>query len=134
MVVSIGFVFFFFFLMIRRPPRSTRTDTLFPYTTLFRSLVDRAAGLAPESRNGRLQRAVVRTHAAAVVRLQPQRAIEVAELGAARHQERRRPYQRQAAHAAAHATEPTAALPGPPRPRTEKRRLGTQTARTRPSP
>src|SRR2546426_11753205 len=33
--------FFFFFLMIRRPPRST----LFPYTTLFRSLPgDRAAG------------------------------------------------------------------------------------------
>src|SRR3546814_11919450 len=32
------FVFIlFFFLMIRRPPRSTRTDTLFPYTTLFRS-------------------------------------------------------------------------------------------------
>src|SRR3546814_3351193 len=30
----------FFFLMIRRPPRSTRTDTLFPYTTLFRSLVE----------------------------------------------------------------------------------------------
>src|SRR3546814_9008254 len=28
----------FFFLMIRRPPRSTRTDTLLPYTTLFRSL------------------------------------------------------------------------------------------------
>src|SRR3546814_21047078 len=27
----------FFFVMIRRPPRSTRTDTLFPYTTLFRS-------------------------------------------------------------------------------------------------
>src|SRR3546814_20599165 len=27
----------FFFLMIRRPPRSTRTDTLFPYTTRFRS-------------------------------------------------------------------------------------------------
>src|SRR3546814_13687250 len=27
-----------FFLMIRRPPRTTRTDTLFPYTTLFRSL------------------------------------------------------------------------------------------------
>src|SRR3546814_8283783 len=30
--------FWFFFLSIRRPPRSTRTDTLFPYTTLFRSL------------------------------------------------------------------------------------------------
>src|SRR3546814_5306255 len=28
---------FFFFLIIRRPPRSTRTDTLLPYTTLFRS-------------------------------------------------------------------------------------------------
>src|SRR3546814_3776017 len=35
----------FFFLMIRRPPRSTRTDTLFPYTTLFRS--------HPRSRHGR---------------------------------------------------------------------------------
>src|SRR3546814_18874719 len=32
-------IFIFFFLMIRRPPRSTRTDTLFPYTTLFRSTV-----------------------------------------------------------------------------------------------
>src|SRR3546814_14640774 len=32
-----AFVSYFFFLMIRRPPRSTRTDTLFPYTTLFRS-------------------------------------------------------------------------------------------------
>src|SRR3546814_19109729 len=31
------FIVFFFFLMILRPPRSTRTDTLFPYTTLFRS-------------------------------------------------------------------------------------------------
>src|SRR3546814_16364676 len=30
----------FFFLMIRRPPISTRTDTLFPYTTLFRSRPD----------------------------------------------------------------------------------------------
>src|SRR3546814_2940761 len=30
-------ILMFCFLMIRRPPRSTRTDTLFPYTTLFRS-------------------------------------------------------------------------------------------------
>src|SRR3546814_3223387 len=30
--------------MIRRPPRATRTDTLFPYTTLFRSPVGNAAG------------------------------------------------------------------------------------------
>src|SRR3546814_5007701 len=35
------YVFYVFFLMIRRPPRSTRTDTLFPYTTLFRSGRDR---------------------------------------------------------------------------------------------
>src|SRR3546814_6377710 len=34
------------FLMIRRPPRSTRTDTLFPYTTLFRS---EAGGVGPEA-------------------------------------------------------------------------------------
>src|SRR3546814_11094332 len=32
-------IYMFFFLMLRRPPRSTRTDTLFPYTTLFRSVV-----------------------------------------------------------------------------------------------
>src|SRR3546814_16410258 len=46
----------FFFLMIRRPPRSTRTDTLFPYTTLFRSrgAVRRAlhAGRADQARLG----------------------------------------------------------------------------------
>src|SRR3546814_18062784 len=36
LIISIWYCFFF--LMIRRPPRSTRTDTLFPYTTLFRSL------------------------------------------------------------------------------------------------
>src|SRR3546814_13906378 len=38
-------MYFFFFLMIRRPPRSTRTDTLFPYTTLFRSVVHHAEGV-----------------------------------------------------------------------------------------
>src|SRR3546814_14777099 len=40
----------FFFLMIRRPPRSTRTDTLFPYTTLFRSAGP--TGLADRHRPG----------------------------------------------------------------------------------
>src|SRR6056297_2196933 len=35
--VFLFIICFFFFLMIRRPPSSTRTDTLFPYTTLFRS-------------------------------------------------------------------------------------------------
>src|SRR3546814_4232589 len=34
-----------FFLMILRPPRSTRTDTLFPYTTLFRSVAPGAQGM-----------------------------------------------------------------------------------------
>src|SRR6056300_1781798 len=38
------FFLFFFFLMIRRPPRSTLILTLFPYTTLFRSLVTFAEG------------------------------------------------------------------------------------------
>src|SRR3546814_20998765 len=35
--IHLSRIIFFFFLMIRLPPRSTRTDTLFPYTTLFRS-------------------------------------------------------------------------------------------------
>src|SRR3546814_10193187 len=47
------FTFIFFFLMRRRPPRSTRTDTLFPYTTLFRS-ADVAAQIdAPGGASGR---------------------------------------------------------------------------------
>src|SRR3546814_6985550 len=40
--------FSFFFLMILRPPRSTRTDTLLPYTTLFRSDAPDCRGPAPE--------------------------------------------------------------------------------------
>src|SRR3546814_18186164 len=47
-------VFFLFFLMIRPPPRSTRTDTLFPYTTLFRSnivdFIDHAQRIFPIGR------------------------------------------------------------------------------------
>src|SRR3546814_15735319 len=39
--------------MIRRPPRSTRTDTLFPYTTLFRSALTRPT--VPESRTTRIR-------------------------------------------------------------------------------
>src|SRR3546814_15580525 len=38
-------ILFLFFVMIRRPPRSTRTDTLFPYTTLFRSGAAAKTGL-----------------------------------------------------------------------------------------
>src|SRR3546814_8736876 len=39
--------------MTRRPPRSTRTDTLFPYTTLFRSWGDQGGGRASPQRSGR---------------------------------------------------------------------------------
>src|SRR3546814_9367211 len=48
-----------FFLMIRRPPRSTRTDTLFPYTTLFRSVEDiyaRFTSLVAKSRKQPLEK------------------------------------------------------------------------------
>src|SRR3546814_11251421 len=41
--VTLIYISVFFFLIIRRPPRSTRTDTLFPYTTLFRSVPTRDA-------------------------------------------------------------------------------------------
>src|SRR3546814_10296919 len=43
----LSFYLSFFFLRIRRPPRSTRTDTPFPYTTLFRSLGAGAARPRP---------------------------------------------------------------------------------------
>src|SRR3546814_7716468 len=45
-------LFSFFFLMIRRPPISTRTDTLFPYTTLFRSHLRGPGTHTPRSRRG----------------------------------------------------------------------------------
>src|SRR3546814_20020869 len=44
-MIMIMFFFVIFFLMIRRPPRSTRTDTLFPYTTLFRSATCRTTAV-----------------------------------------------------------------------------------------
>src|SRR3546814_6565415 len=65
--------FSYFFLMIRRPPRSTRTDTLFPYTTLFRSLT-LASGLAPISSQStaRLKTALIETISRLIVsRLRP---------------------------------------------------------------
>src|SRR3546814_9323507 len=52
--------FLVFFLMIRRPPRSTRTDTRFPYTTLFRSVAPPAT--LDKSHKGR---AVAPAHAGA---------------------------------------------------------------------
>src|SRR3546814_9571828 len=41
--------------MFRRPPRSTRTDTLFPYTTLFRSLGSTGPGVRPAPPNHDIQ-------------------------------------------------------------------------------
>src|SRR3546814_12459360 len=55
---------FFFFLMIRRPPRSTRTDTLFPYTTLFRSSKREGADYGAQGRgNTHRQTAIAAIHA-----------------------------------------------------------------------
>src|SRR3546814_5786104 len=57
-----------FFLMIRRPPRSTRTDTLFPYTTLFRSDLRSVAlrtGAGEEAGRTQERRAVQAARAAA---------------------------------------------------------------------
>src|SRR3546814_4168067 len=51
MVSSLCLFSVFFFLMIRRPPRSTRTDTLFPDTTLFRSR-QRVEGIGDEAGPG----------------------------------------------------------------------------------
>src|SRR3546814_13891377 len=50
-MLFVDLTYFFVFLMIRRPPRSTRTDTLFPYTALFRST--EAIILALAVRDGR---------------------------------------------------------------------------------
>src|SRR3546814_4679717 len=61
--------------MIRRPPRSTRTDTLFPYTTLFRS---HARAAAPDRAAGRLHR---RGNRGLGEQRQPQRALPL-RLGA----------------------------------------------------
>src|SRR3546814_9449549 len=78
-----------FFLMIRRPPRSTRTDTLFPYTTLFRSADAAAAARTrpPRRRPGELltdrraaaprrqDRPALRRRAGAAVPGAPRRAV-----------------------------------------------------------
>src|SRR3546814_16568941 len=57
--------------MIRRPPRSTRTDTLFPYTTLFRSVVaqDADIGVSDVGRDVALVGVVV---------VEPRRAVRIA--------------------------------------------------------
>src|SRR3546814_2833950 len=79
-------LFSFFFLMIRRPPRSTRTDTLFPYTTLFRSArihdKPRTQGPpAPERRHGRLRHPrMTAAPARALTRARPRSEEHTSEL------------------------------------------------------
>src|SRR3546814_17800679 len=76
----------FFCLMIRRPPRSTRTDTLFPYTTLFRSQEGKRVRLQRKT-----QRPVVLDHMLAQVHLrQRNRGLGAAVLDAGGGKERQR--------------------------------------------
>src|SRR3546814_18482259 len=56
--------FLVFFLMLRRPPRSTRTDTLFPYTTLFRSATDTPAIISISNFKGGVAKTTLALHAA----------------------------------------------------------------------
>src|SRR3546814_14798702 len=58
------------FLMIRRPPRSTRTDTLFPYTTLFRS-GPRARKTSTAGRRRRIGAGLGRSQAKGKARARP---------------------------------------------------------------
>src|SRR3546814_20874595 len=90
LVFSFHFATGVFFLMIRRPPRSTRTDTLFPYTTLFRSLAlelvvaDRA--LVEDRIAGDMrQRILARDIAPGLADDDDHLALVVELLGAARH-------------------------------------------------
>src|SRR3546814_20866954 len=68
-------MFLIFFVILRRPPRSTRTDTLFPYTTLFRSLDQ--TRIANDALNG----ARVRVRAGRASPIEEQRA-DVARVNA----------------------------------------------------
>src|SRR3546814_12662249 len=73
---------FFFFLMLRRPPRSTRTDTLFPYTTLFRSGVE--FGVIGDGVPHGAAAAVFPPFARPALRSDPRRLV-VVDAGLARH-------------------------------------------------
>src|SRR3546814_12703744 len=71
---------FSFFLWMRRPPISTRTDTLFPYTTLFRSIDDAVLyhGTAQPAFRHRFRRAPGRMHMIAPFRLRRRARLAIA--------------------------------------------------------
>src|SRR3546814_14233688 len=88
--------------MIRRPPRSTRTDTLFPYTTLFRSQVDPEEEGDDDHRDrGELLReqSLRRIERARLADRMAQHAVDEAESGEERderHEDRDQRHQREA--------------------------------------
>src|SRR3546814_17840217 len=61
--------------MVRRPPRTTRTDTLFPYTTLFRSVAEQRAG------RGDRQRALVDAKRGQVVQVEELQQLPAPAVG-----------------------------------------------------
>src|SRR3546814_10044250 len=66
--------------MIRRPPRSTRTDTLFPYTTLFRSIVGFATQSAQDALESRIASAIIEQAATQIFMANPKaRAADYVE-------------------------------------------------------
>src|SRR3546814_7503344 len=68
-VLFVCLAFVLFFLMIRRPPRSTRTDTLFPYTTLFRSNAEPALIVCEPAREAEMAEIAARHGAPRVLTL-----------------------------------------------------------------
>src|SRR3546814_13979763 len=78
-----NYCFYFCFLMIQRTPRSTRTDTLFPYTTLFRSVGAQQVlvEVGGEAVQPRQRQRDLHARGGHVVRVVDQGAVGVAEVG-----------------------------------------------------
>src|SRR3546814_13072255 len=74
------------FLRIRRPPRSTRTDTLFPYTTLFRSACDYRSEPASLHRGqGSLRAQRIRLHQLVEANRDPNAVVDAVEIAREQH-------------------------------------------------
>src|SRR3546814_12426452 len=70
------YISLFFLLMSRRPPRSTRTYTLFPYTTLFRSCIEQMAKAVVEFGDERDHLAALRSRPKRPVHLETRRDVD----------------------------------------------------------